>query len=102
VLLVIFGAGASYDSVDLSLVPDMQLSINVGSLFPPPLANHLFDERPEFIAAMNRYPQISMLIPRLRQAANAGGKTIEEVLREIQEEVDTYPERKSHLMAMEF
>jgi hypothetical protein len=101
-LLVVFGAGASYDSVDLSLAPDMQRSINMRGLFPPPLANQLFSERPEFIAAMNRHPQISMLIPRLRQAAEKGGATIEEVLRDIQEEAETYPRRKSHLMALEF
>jgi hypothetical protein len=101
-LMAIFGAGASYDSVDLHLAPNMKREVELGISFRPPLANQLFDERPDFIAAMNRHPEMSMLIPRLRWAAEGSGKAVEEVLREIQEEAQTYPLRKSHLMALEF
>jgi hypothetical protein len=101
-LLAIFGAGASYDSVDLHLASDMENQVKHKIFFRPPLANQLFDERRDFIMAMNRHPEMSMLIPRLRWAAEKGGKSVEEALREIQEEGDTYPSRKSHLMALEF
>jgi hypothetical protein len=97
VLLTIFGAGASYDSVDLSVVESMRVRSR------PPLANELFDERPEFVAAMNQYSQMSALVPRLRRASQGNdGRTVEQVLREVQMEADTFPMRKSHLMALEF
>lgn len=51
---------------------------------------------------MNRHPEMAMLIPRLRWAARQGGTTVEEALRDIQEEAGTYPSRKRHLMALEF
>ena len=51
---------------------------------------------------MNRWPQVAGLIPRLRRAvAVHGGPTVEEVLREIQEQADRYPRRLSHLVALE-
>ncbi len=100
-LLTIFGAGASYDSVDLDFVPGLRREVDLGVRFRPPLANQLFDERPEFVAAMNRYPEMSTLVPRLRRASEAAsGKTVEAVLRDIQDEVTGYPQRKSHLMAL--
>jgi hypothetical protein len=102
-LLTIFGAGASYDSVDLSVVNSVRNNVNAGISFRPPLANQLFDERREFVSAMNRYPQMSMLVPRLRRASNGkDGRTIEETLRNIQAEAEVYPQRKSHLLALEF
>ena len=102
-LLTIFGAGASYDSVDLDVVPRLSDEVLTGFRFRPPLANQLFDERPEFVSAMNRHPQMSTLIPRLRRASQAAsGKTVEAVLRDIQDEATGYPQRKSHLMALEF
>lgn len=101
--MTIFGAGASYDSVDLTVAPSLQGDLDRGEVYRPPLASELFDERPAFVEVMNSLPQIAPLIPGLRRAAAVeGGKTVEEVLREIQEEVDTYPLRKSHLMALEY
>ncbi len=101
-LLTIFGAGASYDSVDLSVVPSLRRQVEISTIYRPPLANQLFDERDEFVTAMNQYPQMSGLVPRLRRASQSGGgATIEETLRGIQMEADTFPQRKSHLMALE-
>lgn len=100
-LLTIFGAGASFDSVDLSLTPDLSRSIRFESYYRPPLASELFDERPAFVSEMNRWPQVAPLISRLRTATARGG-AVEEVLREIQEEADRYRRRLSHLMALEY
>jgi hypothetical protein len=61
----------------------------------------LFDERPEFAAAMNDYRQMSALVGPLRRAATGGGD-IEAALRELQIQADKFPPRKSHLMALEF
>jgi hypothetical protein len=101
-LLVIFGAGASYDSVDLNLTPSLERFVDSGEMYRPPLARELFDERPDFLNAMNRWQRISMLIPRLRLAARGNGVAIETTLREIQAEADDFAERRSHLMALEF
>jgi hypothetical protein len=54
-LLAIFGAGASYDSVDLSLAPGLEFSVTHETMYRPPLARELFDERPDFLDAMNRW-----------------------------------------------
>jgi hypothetical protein len=52
---------------------------------------------------MNKFPQMSALVPRLRRASKTvSGKAVEEALREIQDEAEGYPERYSHLMALEF
>jgi hypothetical protein len=101
-LMTIFGAGASYDSVDLTVTPGLEKDLAIGAAYRPPLASELFDERPAFIAAMNNWPQIAPLIPRLRRASTAeSGQTVEEALREIQEEAADYPQRISHLIALE-
>jgi hypothetical protein len=100
-LLTIFGAGASYDSVDLDVVPSMRNAVRHNTQFRPPLANQLFDERPEFVDAMNEYSQMSAIVPRLRRAAESG-LAIETQLRDIQTEADSFPPRRSHLMALEF
>jgi hypothetical protein len=102
-LMTIFGAGASYDSVDLSVMPSFGHDLSIGLYDRPPLTAQLFDERSDFIAAMNQWPQVAPIIPRLRRAvAVYGGSTVEEVLREIQEQADKYPRRLSHLMALEY
>jgi hypothetical protein len=100
-LLTVFGAGASFDSVDLSLAPKLARWVEIESEYRPPLAAQLFDERPDFVAEMNRWPQVAPLIPRLRTATAHGG-AVEEVLRKIQEEADKFRLRLSHLMALEY
>lgn len=100
-LLTVFGAGASFDSVDLSLAPGVSLGLRLKSYYQPPLAAELFDERPAFVSEMNLWPQVAPLVTRLRTAASRGG-AVEEVLREIQEEADKYRRRLSHLMALEY
>ena len=85
-----------------SVVPSLRFAVGSEAQFRPPLANQLFDERREFVNAMNQYPQMSALVPRLRRASQLSGNTIEASLRHIQEETDVFPRRKSHLMALEF
>ena len=69
-LLVIFGAGASYDYAP-----------SCADQWRPPLANALF-EAGEFGDALKRYPQFAGLVPHLRGLPS--GVTVEEKLDAIQ------------------
>ena len=96
-LMVIFGAGASYDCVS-SRLPDK---------YPPthypyrlPLANQLFDDRRDFNAWMNEYPKCRPIIPLLRNASLDG--SVESELERLRAEGADYPERYKQLAAVQF
>lgn len=92
-LLVILGAGASYDSF-----PDLPPgSSGSHEAVRPPLANGLFDSRPIFVEAMDDFPEFVGLIPRLRTAYN-----VEEVLSSIEQEVHVYPKARTELAAIQY
>jgi len=99
-LMVIFGAGASYDS-DPSNQPTRS-----GAKDPnrPPLANELFDDRPQFRTELARFPQCAPLVPRLRHPP--AGVTIEQVLEQHRDESDSPVnpdrERVKQLAAVQF
>jgi hypothetical protein len=61
VLLVIFGAGASYDSV--AHLPLSGSGDRILNSERPPLANQLFENRPIFVKAMKRFPDCKSLCP---------------------------------------
>jgi hypothetical protein len=90
VLTVIFGAGASYDSVP---------AIPAGNEYRPPLANELFGDRSLFALSIENLRTIQPIIPRLRHIA---GRGVESVLMEIQEEAAQNPERSRQLMAVRY
>jgi hypothetical protein len=93
-ILVILGAGASYDSV-AELPP--------GSSGPlterPPLADELFGTRTVFREAVRRFPSCHEIVPLLR---DRGGKSLEEVLAELALEATVYPKRHQQLMAVRY
>ncbi len=66
-ILVIFGAGASYDSI-----PSLPLTYSVNRKLPSrlPLANELFDDRVMFNEKLVLFPQCKALIPKLRSESN--------------------------------
>jgi hypothetical protein len=102
VLLVVFGAGASYDS-DPYNRPDYDPATRIENLLPieehrPPLANRLFDHRPQFVSAMARFSACKPLIPHLRRA----GVAVEQELARFQKEADKYPEGHSQLAAIRY
>ena len=91
--MVIFGAGASYDSVPLgSLPPKVRALLLRGrngnsdwkddseAQYRPPLANELFEYRPFFGETLVRYKPLLNLAGRLREL---GDKSIEAELEEI-------------------
>jgi hypothetical protein len=57
-LMVVFGAGASYDSAP-SYPPNRQHFFEDQDRMP--LANELFDNRSEFVRALNYFPSASLL-----------------------------------------
>lgn len=95
-LLVIFGAGASYDSTY-----DRRLALFPVEEFPwrPPLANELF-ERPVFREKLREYRHNRALLTRF--SPMPAGKTIEGIMDEVASEADRVPIRRSQLAALRF
>ncbi len=95
-LMVVFGAGASYDSVPARPLDTLPLPHHPDR---PPLAKELFDNRREFLAAMSRFQKSQPIIPYLQ---NAPDGSVERVLENLQAEADKYPERHRQLAAIRF
>ncbi len=99
-LMVIFGAGASYDSAP-SYHPQSHESRQENVVNSrPPLADELFSNRPGFAGAMSRFPRCQALIPDLRHLNP--GESVERVLQRFQEQAETYEERHCQLAAIRF
>lgn len=103
-LMVIFGAGASYDSApqyvgNYPLLPygPSQHAIARSRL---PLANELFDDRPEFAEVLTRFPECQPVMPQLRHRKNDA--PVEQVLEELQREAENYPEGIRQLTAIRY
>lgn len=93
--MVVFGAGASYDSV-----PAYRPAKHVGDVDRLPLANQLFESRPEFAKDMRSFPKARPIIGALQ--AGGDGITIERKLQRLQDEADEYPERYKQLAAVRY
>ena len=90
-LLVIFGAGASYDSNPRR--PPMEYG---GLEFRPPLANELFDDRPFMSAMINSFERCQPVIPYLYKRE---GFSVERELQSLQEQASNNPVRHKQLAA---
>jgi hypothetical protein len=91
-LLVIFGAGASYDS-DPARPPE-----TVKDDRRPPLADQLFDNREKFAEALTYFPECKPIVPLLR-----GTGEVEQRLEQLRDEAISappYPERLRQLAAV--
>jgi len=94
-LMVIFGAGASYDS-DPARRPNEGLPDY--TLDRPPLADELFDNRQTFAEILSTLPECSPIVPLLR-----GTRGIEQRLERLQNEASgtpPYPHRLRQLAAV--
>ena len=102
-LMVIFGAGASYDSSP-TYPPDQPFASTddvYDKSYRPPLAKDLFANRPLFVEALDLFPQCKSIVPRLRDpAVTRGQASIESVLQEIEQQAETYPRGKQELAAV--
>ena len=96
-LMVIFGAGASYDSMPAHPPrPPMQTLVEQNR---PPLANQLFQDRGLFAAALEEFRECHAIVPWLRELR---GTTLESQLQRFQDEADAYPARHAQLAAVRY
>jgi hypothetical protein len=93
-LMVVFGAGASFDSA-----PSRKPIHPALRGYRPPLADNLFDGRQEFRAALNSYSQVQPIVPYLRER---GTRSLEEVLQELYENTENHPGRARQMLALRF
>src|SRR5438128_1327375 len=98
--MVIFGAGASYDSLaryppdsDGRFPPPDSL---VAKQWRPPLANQLFDQR--FGQYIQQFRQMHAVVPDLQNPED----DVETVLEKFQSEASTYPRRLNQLAAVRY
>ena len=94
-LVVIFGAGASFDSAH------DQRPASTGDISEsrPPLANHLFHEA--YARFIDRYRSIAPAVSRLRDAVQKR-RPLEPELRKLQEEANTNPYRSTQVLGIRF
>ena len=92
-LMVVFGAGASFDSVNLSQHP------NIDPAYRPPLANDLFHSRFDDMFHGLR-SELVPILNMLRSLPN--DRPVERVLQELEERAAGYPRRRGQLMAVRF
>src|SRR2546423_1007321 len=99
-IMIIFGAGASYDSVP-SRPPDQYRRGIAGQWFSrPQLDNELFLP-PGFLAeSLRRFPQCKPVVPYLQSIPE--GITLEHRLEELQTEGDEDPQRRIQINAIRF
>jgi len=103
--MVIFGAGASYDSASdyPPPVPDRDPRVAYRSKtgheqFRPPLANELFENREMFRSVLQRFPECKALVTRLHHPS----PSVEEQLEQIQGDAEEYPVYYQRLAAVRF
>lgn len=93
-LTVIFGAGASFDSVHGRNLGRHELD------YRPPLASELFAHRPNFGAVINEYGELRPIMGDLRQAISDGGN-VELELEKLKSQADKYPKNHIYLAAIQ-
>ena len=91
-LLVIVGAGASWDSVP---------GAEPGDRYRPPLAKDLFAEKPDYVELLNDFPHAAPIVSRVRMALGAGA-SLESVLEEIRGESNANPVKRGQLLGVQF
>ena len=103
-LMVIFGAGASYDSAPfrpLNKYPPRHGGLPNFYQYRPPLSKELFDDRPPFNEWLNRFRwRIGSVLLDLRNAPEVS--SVEHELERLNEEAQTHPERHWQLAAVKF
>jgi SIR2-like protein len=99
-LLVIFGAGASFDSVPTYPPGAVVLGADpLNNFHRPPLANELFENRPVFAEAIARLPECQPIVQRLRSLK---GESLEAALQDLQAKAKDYPRGLQQLAAVRY
>ncbi len=94
-LLVIFGAGASYDSA-ASYLP--KKSAHESARLP--LADQMFDDRASFAEALRLFPACQPIIPFLRHRQES--TTVESILERLQAEATKTPQGYREMAAIRY
>ena len=95
-IMVIFGAGASYDSLASAPPGPSYVHNNIR----PPLADELFSNRENFTSVLAKFPECHALIPYLRSGPK--GSTIEHTLEGLKQEAETDPQRSRQMAAIRY
>jgi hypothetical protein len=110
-LMVIFGAGASYDSAQAYRPPKVRsargskisladVSYDVQT-WRPPLANDLFlDRHHAFGNIVQRYYRLLPILPLLREPSH--GRSVEQLLESLLSEAEEYPQRRSQFASVRY
>lgn len=98
-LLVVLGAGASYDSLRVDVLNSIESPWH--ERFRPPLAKQLFDDRVSFGEVLDRLPQCAWLVGELRKSISSGA-AVEQELELHRDSADDYPPLKRQLLAIQF
>lgn len=98
-LMVVFGAGASYDSSP-TYPPGSPNPYLFDMEDRLPLADQLFDDRPNFREALRRFPTCKPIVTPLRHRKD--GIAFERELQRLQAEADQFPKRYMHLAAVRY
>ena len=102
-LAIIFGAGASYDFLPTYPPGPGDRSLDRFREQRVPLADHLFEDRPEFASIASKLPRLVPLLPELRN--RSGNRSVEQILEELRslEKNHRYwPRRQHELTAIRF
>jgi hypothetical protein len=94
--MVIFGAGASYDS--LGDLPPQEAISDLG--YRPPLANDLFERRAFFDPWIQQYHECGPVVERLRRLRR--DSNFERELEKLRAEASDYPQRHVQLHAIRY
>jgi len=101
VLMVIFGAGASYDALADAQPPQRHLADSVKNLqCRPPLANELFERRAFFDPWIEQYRECAPVVDRLRRLPQESN--LERELEKLRAEAADYPQRHVQLHAIRY
>src|SRR5437879_13923549 len=90
--MVIFGAGASYDSFS-EYPPESGSAMDQR----PPLANQLFELR--FATTLDQFPQCGPIVPYLRPGGGNAAPNVKQVREKYQKQATVDPERNIKLTA---
>src|ERR1700683_4757686 len=101
-LMVILGAGASYDSAQAyPVVSSRGEPIGHAEEWRPPLAKDLFLDRHHVLGyIVGKYPKLTHILPHLREPSN--GRSVEEMLESLQEEGKDSPESLREFASVRF
>ncbi len=113
-LMVIFGAGASYDSYpdfpppdvpqgqgNQSIPPIQSSPQNQRELWRPPLANQLFSNpQHAYSHIVKRYPKLTHILHYLSQPSD--GRSVEQILELLQDQGKDYPERPREIASVRY